>query len=367
MALSDILKIASTATAFIPGAQGISPILGAGATIAGAAEKKKKSSQEPGNLPYKEPNNSGILYSQSTLSKISAANRENPPDRLLTKSPSRLLTKVSDPTIGYNDNKRASDLRTGDPFEDMDKEIKSNLDASNDKGYNFDKYLGRTPFDDLGLNYSSDFDQPSTKRGSENETNNQEGPGLVPESKTANTLNTIAAGVSGASALGSVVAGLNAGEPEVASYVKASPVTLDKDTSDFENTAEAERDRRFNAGVRFMSDMGMNPSLASSSLYGLTNRAMGETRASAEGIRREVDAQEKGINSRISLTNAQGMNQYNRFKEQLQLNTNQLNAQSVSSGLDALSRTLTGYGESRIGNKMYSDAIRQGKLLEGWV
>jgi len=281
MALSDILKMVSTATAFIPGAQGISSILGAGATVAGVAEKKKTSSQEPDDPPFLK----------------------------------------------------------------------------------FDKYLGRTP--DLGLDYSFDFDQPSTKfirfyRDPGKEPGKE--PGLVSEAKTANTLSTIATGISGASALGSVVASLNAGEPDVAPYVKAPSVTLDKDTSDFENAAEAERDRRFNTGVRFMSDMGMSPSLASSSLYGLTNRSMGETRATSEQIRREADTKEKEINSRINLYNSIGMNQFNRFEEELQLKTNLLNAESVSSGLATMSDALIGYGEARIGNKMYSDAIRQ----KGW-
>jgi len=354
MALSDILKMVSTATAFIPGAQGISSILGAGATVAGVVEKKKASSQEPDDPPYLKTD---------------------------------------------NDNNRATDLRTGDPFEDMDKYLGRTPDLGlnysfdfdqpstkfirepgrepglvsevedTDKGYNFDKYLGRTPFDDLGLDYSFDFDQPSTKfirfyRDPGKEPGKE--PGLVSEAKTANTLSTIATGISGASALGSVVASLNAGEPDVAPYVKAPSVTLDKDTSDFENAAEAERDRRFNTGVRFMSDMGMSPSLASSSLYGLTNRSMGETRATSEQIRREADTKEKEINSRINLYNSIGMNQFNRFEEELQLKTNLLNAESVSSGLATMSDALIGYGEARIGNKMYSDAIRQKNLLEGW-
>jgi hypothetical protein len=321
MALSDILKMVSTATAFIPGAQGISSILGAGATVAGVAEKKKTSSQEPDDPPF-------LKF-----------------DKYLGRTPDLGLDYSFD-----FDQPSTKFIREPGKEPGLVSEVEDT-----DKGYNFDKYLGRTPFDDLGLNYSFDFDQSSTN------TIKRE-PGLVSEAKTANTLSTIATGISGASALGSVVASLNAGEPDVAPYVKAPSVTLDKDTSDFENAAEAERDRRFNTGVRFMSDMGMSPSLASSSLYGLTNRSMGETRATSEQIRREADTKEKEINSRINLYNSIGMNQFNRFEEELQLKTNLLNAESVSSGLATMSDALIGYGEARIGNKMYSDAIRQ----KGW-
>lgn len=360
MALSDILKLASTASMFIPGAQVATPFLGAAAAGVGMVESQNENNNPKRVSPEKIRTGDPLEYTD-----IMKFDREGLMFMTTPKSVggnlSRIINESSKVDWTYPNMEGveldASNIDWNEDFVQPDRISDQFLpNALNPNNVGANNNLG--PIFNNGNKGVKGVDGSD---GGDLKSTNPDMLEMLGEigkaAGFADNMNKVSLGLAGVSAVTGLISEMNADKPRIAPYVKSNRVNLDSDTSAFENASEARMDKTYRSTLSSLINRGLSPVMANAVAGSMKNNTSNETLAKAEQFRTQTENQEAGMNAEVSARNAQGMNQHNRYVEQWLAKRNQMASENVNSHLSSLIQIPAMLGQSKMDkNKFITDS-----------